>query len=346
MNTDYLSKLNSLNLRYNPDKLVAVETRMLSESKLYDKDVVKYVLAAMKAVDRDYTQKSIDAGENVKKFLNDTLTDVDFDFQGSVMTDTHIKGASDIDLLTFCTKFEGTEIGKVRTAITSGKYENLELQRLRAFSNAFSRYEGDSYCDLQELRTNCELYLSAHYDICDISKPKSIKITNQHLHRDIDVVVAAKHKSLNYVLNGSQKEYLGVRVYNKETQTEEAPDYPFLSIARINQRSAETNGRLKRMIRFLKNVKEDTNPEMQLSTFDINAICYDMRVQEYQADSYIELVCALWCKLYHLLENETYRYLKSVNGDEYIFKSEQKEKVSALLSLKNAVWDIYQDLRL
>ncbi len=42
---------------------------MFSGESLYDKDVAKYVMRAMKAVDEEYTKRSKAAGEVVKQHL-------------------------------------------------------------------------------------------------------------------------------------------------------------------------------------------------------------------------------------------------------------------------------------
>lgn len=94
---------------------------------------------AMMAVDSDYMAKSKQAGKAAKEHLKRELTDVDFRYQGSVMTVTHIKGSSDIDLLVICTKFNHTDIDRVRRELNAiGSYTNRELSNLRSYSNRFS----------------------------------------------------------------------------------------------------------------------------------------------------------------------------------------------------------------
>lgn len=109
---DYKSKLVTLSNRYNPERVTLFETRHFSNSGLQstDRDVVQYVKKAMCAVDENYTRKTKEAGEAAKNHLKGELCNVSFEYQGSVMTDTHIRGASDIDLLVLCDKFQGTEI--------------------------------------------------------------------------------------------------------------------------------------------------------------------------------------------------------------------------------------------
>lgn len=123
----------------------------------------------------------------------------------------------------------------------------------------------------------------------------------------------------------------------------QGPDYPFLSISRINERSAQTNGRLKRMIRFLKNVRTDSDQEINLSSFDINAICYSIPVNNYQNADYKELVSIVWSHMYRLWYANKQDDLRSVVGDEYVFRG-KPDKVQALKLLESEVYNIKCDL--
>ena len=170
-----------------------------------------------------------------------------------------------------------------------------------------------------------------------------MKITNQHLHRDVDVVTSSWFQSLDYILSGMPDEKRGIKIYNKCLGYAEGPDYPFLSISRINERSAETQGRLKRMIRFLKNVRTDSEKDIPLNSFEINAICYSIPVWEYSSMDYKALVGLLWQKMYHLWSNGKCDDLVSVVGNEYVFKG-KPEKIQALKDLEDEVFKINQDL--
>ncbi|MCQ2159484.1 MAG: hypothetical protein MJY97_00160 [Bacteroidales bacterium] len=341
---DYSRRLQQMSGRYNPDNLPLQEQREFSNETIYDGDVVKYVKRAMCAVGPEYTKRTKEAGEMAKLHLQARIPNISFEYQGSVMTDTHIKGASDIDLLVVCEKFYGTDIFKVREELQNEwKYNYEQRNRLQQYSSSFSLYQGDSDSDLRQLRLSIESIMSSHYDICDISKPKSVKITNKHLHRDVDIVTSSWFQSFDYVINGMPKERRGIKIYNKDLNCAEGPDFPFLSISLINNRSAETQGRLKKMIRFLKNVRTDSDQEINLSSFDINAICYSIPVYTYQNADYKELVSIVWKYMYDLLANNNQDNLLSVVGDEYVFRG-KPEKVLALQRLKSEVFSIKLDL--
>lgn len=344
-NINYTNRLDKLKNRYNPDKDMLVEQRTFSATSGEIKDVATYVRRAMREVDDSYTQKTKDAGNAVKQLLGSKLANVEFEYQGSVMTGTHIRGASDIDILTLCTKFYGTEIDKVRNEkFNSWVYNAIQLSNLQSYDNYFSQYKGNSNEDLRQLRLQNEKILVGTYNDCDISKPKAIKITNHHYHRDVDIVTSSWFDSFDYVLNGSPKEKRGIKIYNKEKGYAEGPDFPFLSISRINNRSNQSQGRLKRMIRFLKNVRTDADIEIKLTSFDINAICYDIPIAEYLSMDYKSIVYLLWHRLYHLWYDGNLDNLKSVVGTEYVFK-DKPDKIEALKLLENEVWNIYNDLK-
>ena len=341
---DYSQKLRQLNNRYNPDSSMIVEQKMFSGESVFDKDVARYVMRAMKAVDEEYTNRTKAAGEAVKQHLKYSLANVSYEYQGSVMTNTHIKGASDIDLLVLCEKFVGTDIYKVRQELTeTWKYNDYQIGRLSQYDNSFSKYEGNSLQDMANLRSQIEMTMARTYTICDISKSKAVKITNQNLHRDVDIVTSSWFQSFNYILNGMPESERGINIYNKSTGLLEGPDYPFLSILRINKRSSDTNGRLKRMIRFLKNVRTDSGKSIPLTSFDINAICYSIPIQDYAQKEYKDLVNILWHTMYHLWYDNKQDELKSVVGDEYIFKG-KPEKLAALKILEDEVFNINKDL--
>ena len=342
---NYNNRIEQLRSRYNPDRSQLYENRVYSETSGLVGDTQKYVWMAMMAVDDDYTLKSKQAGESAKGHLSKVLSNVDFRYQGSVMTDTHIKGASDIDLLVLCTKFNHTDISRVRSELNNVSSHTLnELSNLRSYNNRFSVYQGDCYSDLLTLRLQIEHIMQDTYDICDISKPKSVKITNQNLHRDVDVVTACWYDSYYYVLKGENEKDRAISIFNKDTNSDIGPDYPFLSISRINRISSSTNGRLKRLIRFLKNVRSDAEKTIDLSSFEINAICYDIPIAEYQKMDYKQMVGLIWSKMYHLWNDGKADQLTSVVGNEFVFKN-KPEKIEALKLLEDEVYRIKCDLK-
>ncbi len=344
---DYSSQINKIKSRYNPDNNLLVEQRSYSSLSGIDGDLRKYIKLAMNEVDDTYTVKTIEAGNRAKAHLQAVQNGIDYEFQGSVMTQTHIKGASDIDLLTLTNKYVSTDISTIRSILGSGtvNYSYLAKQRMQRYSDNFSQYTGSYLDDLRELRQSDETILKKWYhENCDTKKAKAVHVYNSDLRRDVDVVASVWYDSVGYVVNDKNKTYRGVAVYNKEKDCEESPSFPFLAIENVNSRSSLTGGRLKKMIRFLKNVRTDSEVDIDLSSFEINAVCYDIPIEEYRDMHYLNLVGLLWQKMYHLVNNAALvKQLPSVDGSEYVF-IKKPEKLPELKKLKDEVWSIYDAL--
>ena len=98
------------------------------------------------------------------------------------------------------------------------------------------------------------------------------------------------------------------------------------------------------MIRFLKNLRELSKLEIDLSSYDINAICYDIEVSKYQNSTFIELVSVLYEQLKSLVTSQEHLdRIKSVDEREFIFKN-KTNKVENLRLLLNEIYQISKDL--
>jgi len=346
--TNYRQLAESVRLRQNPDNLAFTKSFSDELASVAYSDVLYYVRMAMNGVEDTYTQRSKEAGEKVKNHLiNGGLTDVSFSYQGSVMTNTHIKGYSDIDLLAMSEKFYSRALYEVNSIlldpVKQQRYYQSQLTKLIAEQNV-SYYQGSSMEDLKKLRLNSETILAGVYSICDLKKPKSIKITNTNLRREVDIVIANWYDDVRSIVN-NKGENRGIQIYNKDLHQVGNADYPFLTIKRINERSAETGGRLKKMIRFLKNLKSKSTLDIDLNSFEFNAICYDIDLSKYQSLAYYELVYVLYNQIKGLCSSQYLAdSLLSVDESEYIFKG-KPEKLESLKRLLVEAESIYNDLR-
>lgn len=333
--------------RLNPENFALKKSFSDELATISYSDVLTFIRMAMKGVEPEYTQRSKEAGEKVKDHLIGKLIDASFKYQGSVMTDTHIKGYSDIDLLTISEKFYFYDAANIKQLLESterqAKFRQASLDKLQNEVNT-SSYKGDSLADLRSLRIDSEKILLDNYEICDISKPKSIKIKNKSLNREVDVVISNWYDDVSSIIN-NKGDNRGVQIYNKDTNSKGKADYPFLSIKRINDRSSETNGRLKKMIRFLKNLKVLSDHEIDLSSFDINAICYDIKVTEYENLSFYELVPVIYNQMKSICTNQTHADdLVSVDGREPIFRG-NNTKLQNLKALLAEVEGIFVEFK-
>jgi len=351
MPKNYRQLAEGIKARINPENFSLEKSFSDELSKISYSDVLTYIRMSMKSVEPEYTQKSKDAGEKVKEHLSKELKDVSFKYQGSVMTNTHIKGYSDIDLLTICEKFYQPDNYGINRILENSEQRikfSSSLVKLEREVNKTS-YEGNAIEDLRNLRINSEKILLGIYTNCEIYKPKSIKIKNLNLNREVDVVISNWYDDVASIIN-DKGEYRGIQVYNKDTNSRGEADYPFLSIKRINDKSIITSGRLKKMIRFLKNTKAISEQEIDLSSFDINAICFDINITEYQYLSFYELVPVIYNHM-KKIDNDNLKAdsLVSVDGREYIFRgnSSKKENLKKLLiEVESIFLDLKSTLRL
>ncbi|MEQ8687683.1 MAG: hypothetical protein RIE86_20425 [Imperialibacter sp.] len=343
---NYRDLFESTRKRLNPEDYLFDSSFTQELATISYSDVLKFIRLAMKGVEPEYTRRTREAGERVKDHLGAELNTVEYKYQGSVMTDTHIKGYSDIDLVVISSKFYYYDLSRInevlRSPSESAKFNTTEINRLVAETKGES-YSGDAHVDLRELRSQSESILKSVYEACDTGHPKAIKITNKSLRRDVDIVIANWYDDVSSVVQ-QKGDYRGIQVYNKETNLRENPDYPFTSILRINSRGSETNGRLKKMIRFLKNVKSLSDYDINLTSFDINAICYDIAVNDYQNAPFYDLVKILYGQLRSICTNRDHaNRLVSVDGREPIFLN-NPEKLENVKNILQEVESIYFDL--
>ena len=345
---NYNQLIKNIETRTNPENIILEKAFTEELSSISYSNVLKYIRYAMKGVEPEYTERSRDAGERVQNHLKENLSQVTYKYQGSVMTNTHIKGASDIDLLVICNKFYSHDKTSIEEVIKKEevrrRFNYSQIQKLEKEIRT-NFYSGDALNDLRENRINSEKTLKPIYDICDTLQAKTIKITNKSLNREVDIVIANWYDNIESILKDKDANYRGVQIYNKNDHAKEKPDYPFLGIKRINERSTETNGRLKKMIRFLKNIKADSNIEIKLSSFDFNAICYDIDTFKYSNKSFYELVPVIYNQLNSLISNyEHSNNLKSVDRNEFIFRN-NRDKLNELGNILSEVSEILKDLK-
>jgi len=338
MNKDYKSLVSQLQRRMNPDNYSDI--RLFGESINKDllgvagNNALEYVKRSMQGVAKEYTDRSIEAGTAVKNHLKEVLFSVDYEYQGSVMTNTHIKGNSDIDLLVLCDKFyyadnSGVE-NKYSNAVSLYQLTDFQINRLKGHINS-GNYSGNSSQDLANIRMKSENKMQATYYICDTTKPKCIAVTNQNLHRDVDIVVAAWHKTYEGIRDGVSKKN-SIRVYDKDHDDVGRVESPFVSIDRINTKDSSVNGRLKKMIRFVKTLKYDSQKLIDLSSFEINAICYNIDTFKYSGKAFYDLVPVVAQEFAKIVTNASYRdSIMSVDGSESVFRGKEKKSNSIAL---------------
>ncbi len=346
MQQNYIELLENLKRRSNPENITnqkaLFESRKFFSAELPYSNVTEYIKLAMVGVPQAYTFRSKEAANKVIEHLKKSHgNEVDFKFQGSVETNTHIMSENDIDLVQITSKSNTIDsLGLKKALNETHLYTQSEVKNLERHSKSFSQYNGNQISDLGVLRLKSEQVLSQAYKDVECTKPKAICVNVKSPLRNVDVVTAVDYKSVDYMKKDVEYRK-GIQIYDKEKDAKLPVEYPFWSIKRINERSIITNGRFKKMIRFLKNIKFDakkiTGKKPNLSSFDINAICYSIPVTNYESSHYLELVPILYDQINKIINDVTFRNnLKSVDGQEYIFLG-KPEKVNELLLLRAAV---------
>ena len=98
------------------------------------------------------------------------------------------------------------------------------------------------------------------------------------------------------------------------------------------------------MIRFLKHCKAESVYQIGLTSFDINAICYDIDPGVYKGLPFYGLVPVLYEQLKRICEDDSYAdNIVSVDGREYIFRYDLNKKAN-LKQLLVEVEGVYLDL--
>lgn len=329
---DRLTKLNSR--RKGTDRLDRVATESYAEvlakslvTESWEKRATtqphtRYALGAMQAVGDRYTQISIDTAERVGKQLIANLPiSVSFRLQGSVPLDVHIRGVSDVDLLTLDNRF-------------------LTYNRFGSRANTYSSTTLTSLGALLELRREAERVLKAAYPAAkvDCSGGKCIALSGGSLARPVDVVPS--HWDDNAAYQSSLQEHdRGVTILNKAVP-ETLGNLPFLHIKRVHDRDTLALGGLKKAIRLTKSVKNDAENESsaaKLPSFDIAALLYHADQTALRSGYTYELAILRetqrfldWC--YH--NKEAAKQLKTPDDSRYILNTEDKFTALTTISVE------------
>lgn len=222
-----------------------------------EETAVRYAIGAMQPIDPAYTRNTIEERDRVEKQLaggyKAANLDVEFDYQGSVTNDTHIRAHSDVDLLTVEKRF-------------------FEVQPP---NKPVSPYKGDTVADLRELRRTAASTLGAAYPtaVVDVTGSKAVKISGGSLRREIDVIASNWWHTVEYRQNW-QKHSLGIEILDNDKGIR-IPNKPFLHNKLVQDRDVSSSGGLRKVIRLLKSMKYDSDERIDLSSYDIAGIAYN-----------------------------------------------------------------------
>lgn len=288
----------------------------------------QYSLGAMQEVDPDYTRISIETAERVGNQLEKDLTSaglsVAFRLQGSVPLNVHIRGVSDVDLLTLDMDF--------LTYVPSGS---------RGLAGHYrSPTPKTSIGVLTTLRREAEKVLETRFWAATVDKSggKAIAISGGSLARPVDVVPSHWHDTIAYQASGLERDR-GVTILNKKVP-ETIDNLPFLHIHHIHERDKGALNGLKKAIRLCKNVKNDAIEEgksIKFPSFDIAATMFHADMSAFASGHFYELAILAETQRFldELYHNPTKaKSLVVPDGTRRIFDTEEKYNGMKALSIE------------
>ncbi|WP_353741470.1 hypothetical protein WHX55_24210 [Pseudomonas fluorescens] len=285
-------------------------------------EATKYALGSMQEVGTRYTEISYEEGKRVISQISNGLSALplraSFEFQGSVPLNVHIRGVSDVDILVLHEEFVTLDWN----GPAAGTYTRLP--------NPPTVLE-----QIQYLRSQCENLLINRYPAAtvDISGDKSISLSGGSLKRKIDIVPSHWHHSATYQ-QSQQKHDKEVKILHK-SKNELLSNSPFLHMRKINDKDLQTNGGVKKVIRLIKNIKNDSNLDIKLSSYDIASLVWHFDNSILTKPSYMELslISETQQKIESMILFESHtRTLATPDNSRKIIDSEEKWNSLILLN--------------
>lgn len=330
--SDYKLKLEKLKNR-RQDIITKAFSVTENFNKRYYGDSTIYALEAMEEINSDYTANTYKQVERVQHQLKPGLKeygiDVDFRYQGSVPTNTHIKLYSDIDLLTIHQRFY-----------------TLEPPLVPAIP-----YNGNPLEDLKDLRSKTLEILEKAYPACDIDDTggKALTISGGSLNRKIDIIASNWYDTVSY------KQYTietnrGIHILDRKNN-DRISNFPFLHMHWINEKDKVVGGNEKRLIRLLKSIKADADEEIKVSSYDIASLVYRMDNSDLLTTKNQRLNLLKNCSQFlgKIISDDTFRNVLYVaNGTRRIFCSDgaKVEEVAKLKKeLDELVYEIAKEIK-
>ncbi|WAC39868.1 hypothetical protein [Pedobacter sp. SL55] len=322
-NLNYERRLANLKARRFDEILLKAD---VSESfgRAVVSNTLEYLVEAMRPIGKKYNDVTLNAASNVQSHLeagfNLPFTRA-YRKQGSVMTNTNIKLYSDIDLLTIIDSYVF-----LAPALLPPK----------------SPYLGDTDLDIVQLRRQATSIMQLKYDEVDTSGNKSINIYNKNLRRKVDIVFSYWYDTPNYLSNNDEF-YRGIHLYDFEKKQKQL-DYPFAHIHNVNQKSSSTNDGSCKGIRLLKTLKVDAEKDIELSSFQLTTLVYEMDNVDlyYSRGNELKIAINMSKQMAKMITYPNYRrYIKSPNGMETPFFEDKC--VGALNLLKRDLDRLIED---
>lgn len=322
MATDYSNRIARVNARRNNTPVARLsESASFAEDSAFWDSVTKgyrtktrsknfqYALVSMQEVDAQYTAISYREAERVAKQVDSGLLKrgrmVTVELQGSLPLNVHLRRVSDVDMLVWPFSF-------------------FVFDNYGVAASSYTISTNNAVSEITSLRSECCSVIRSAFPAAkvDDSGAKCITVSEGSLLREIDVVPSVLYKTWTHQRTNNDEDR-GVQIYDKKAY-ELITNYPFKVRALINAKEVRTGGGCKKAIRLLKNMKEDSDTSIALSSFNIMSLVYAMQDSDLVHLSYYEgkVVASLQNWFYSLANDETYlRSLDTVDGSRKIVQS-------------------------
>jgi len=294
---------------------------------------VLYVSEAMEAVSKEYTDNTYKQCDRVIEQLKGNISEshqgLEFEYQGSVPLNVHIKKHSDIDLL-----------------VATGRYHVVKSPVSVVYP-----YTGNPKNDMIELRQNIIDTIKTKFPAVDVdnSGGKAISIGGGSLKRKIDLVpISWIYNTESY--NTPDLMMRGVRLYDYKSN-KYIENYPFLHISRCNLKDSKVGGRFKMLVRYIKNIIKDA--DIKISSYDAAGLIYLQEEKELSLLNCNPMDLSLGCEqfLTHLLTdsakilnamvpNET----RKLFGDDWLSIEEVRKLRNVIAEINSSVTPSYKSL--
>lgn len=245
----------------------------LWETRQHGKKHTRYALGSMQAVGSEYTEITVETAKRVGRQLESKLSAaVSFRLQGSVPLNVHVRGVSDVDLLVLHSWY-------------------LIYNRFGSRANDYTPSDRTSLDVLMQLRKDSEDCLKTSYPAAkvDCDGGKAITLTGGSLPRPVDVVPSHWYDTLEYQSSMADHDRAVVILNKKVPET--IQNWPFLHMHNINIADNATFGGLKKAIRLVKNIRNDSDGLLAsgLPSFDIAALMFHADRGALASTRYFEL---------------------------------------------------------
>jgi hypothetical protein len=344
--TDFSTRIGRVNARRSGTGVAALTKGFSFGEGLFDSVTKRYqsktksknfqyALVSMQEVDGEYTAISYREAERVAKQLDTGLMKVgkvvSVELQGSLPLNLHLRRVSDVDMLVWPWSFF--------------VYDSYGVA-----ASTYALSTSDAATQITTLRSESYTVLRSAFPAAkvDDSGAKCIRMSEGSLLREIDVVPSVLYKTATYQRTQSDDDR-GIQIYDRKKHAL-ITNFPFKVRALINAKEGRTGGGCKKAIRLLKNMKEDADSAIALSSFDIMSLVYAMQDSELLHQSFYEgrIVASLQSWFYTLANDESrLRALDVVDGSRKIVQSAAEVAAVALMSeeLNTLVLRIAQELQ-